>query len=158
MVLVTKWVPRRGPVWLKPRVVTRWRPYDLKYWYASLSCATLLTAYGDRGRSGFVSFIGTSSGCTRPYSSDEPAMWTRIVVSWRRIASRRLSWDSTLIRIVAAGSSNEDWTNDCAARWKTRSGRRGAMSFSTAPASVSSQWSSVTRPFLASSGCPAAAG
>src|SRR5207245_1504373 len=44
MVLVTKCVPRRGPVWLKPLVVTRCRPYDLKYWYASLSCATLLTA------------------------------------------------------------------------------------------------------------------
>jgi len=34
MVLVTKMSPRRGPVWLKPRVTTRCIPYDLKYWYA----------------------------------------------------------------------------------------------------------------------------
>src|SRR5689334_24402104 len=37
-----------------------------------MSCATLLTAYGDSGRSGFVSLIGTSSGWTRPYSSLVP--------------------------------------------------------------------------------------
>ncbi len=34
-----------------------------------------------------------------------------------------------LMRIVAAGSSNDDWTNDCAARWKMRSGRTELMSF-----------------------------
>ncbi len=116
MVLVTKMSPRRGPVWLKPRVTTRCIPYDLKYWYASLSCATLLTAYGESGRSGLVSFIGTSSGWTRPYSSEDPAMCMRICVSCRRIASRMFSCESTLMRNVAAGSSNDDCTNDCAAR------------------------------------------
>src|SRR5256885_1590532 len=63
-----------------------------------------------------------------------------------------------LMRIVAAGSSKDDCTNDCAARWKIRSGRTELMSFSTAPASGTSQGGSVTRPLCASSAWAGPAG
>src|SRR5260221_10919728 len=115
-VLSAKTGPRRGPVWLKPRVTTTCSPYDLKYWYASLSWATLLTAYGDNGRSGFVSFIGTSSGWTRPYSSLDPATCTRVCVSCRRTDSRTFTCDWMLMWRVDEGSSKLSCTNDCAAR------------------------------------------
>src|SRR6266404_1954628 len=84
-----------------------------------MSWATLLTAYGDSGRSGLVSRIGSSSGHTKPYSSLLPTTRTRGAIENRRIPSRRLTWEMMLVDSVSAGVCQDAPTKLCAARWTT---------------------------------------
>ena len=59
---------------------------------------TLLTAYGESGRSGFVSLIGNSSSYTSPYSSLDPMARKRAAFSFPcRMASRRFTWLTELV-------------------------------------------------------------
>ena len=88
-----------------------------------MSCATLLTAYGDSGRSGLVSLMGTSSGNTMPYSSEEHASWMRHWSFMCRTASKMLTCAITLVVSDSLGALHDVGTNDCAARWKIQSGR-----------------------------------
>ena len=80
------------------------------------SWATLLTAYGDNGRSGFVSLIGSSSSKASPYSSLEPTTRNRAVLRRAHSASRRFTWLMMFVVIVSAGACHEAWTKLWAAR------------------------------------------
>ena len=77
---------------------------------------TLLTAYGESGRSGFVSRIGSSSGYTWPYSSLEPITRKRAFEPSCRIASSRFIWLTAFVASVSDGVSQEAATKLCAAR------------------------------------------
>src|SRR5690242_607322 len=92
-----------------------------------MSWATLLTAYGDSGRSGFVSWMGTSFGSTIPYSSDEHASWMRVLSPSRRTASKMFTCARMFVVSDSVGATHEVGTNDCAARWKIQSGLTLAM-------------------------------
>src|SRR5262249_12952158 len=88
-----------------------------QYWKPMRSWVTLLTAYGDSGRSGFVSTMGNSSGYTSPYSSPDPMTRKRAREPSCRIASKRFICPIALVMSVSAGVCHDAPTNDCAARW-----------------------------------------
>ena len=67
------------------------------------SCAHLLTAYGESGRSWFSSVIGTSCSKTSPNSSLDPATCTLTLGANLTRASNRLIWELTLLLIISAG-------------------------------------------------------
>src|SRR5437016_14276789 len=119
----TKTSPRPGPVWLKARVVVTWSPNDRWYCCPDRSAATLLTPYGLRGRSGFSSVMGSSSGLTNPYSSLEPAIWIFVPRSRLLTASRTFTVPIVLIISVSDGDCQLVGTNDWAAKWKMWVGR-----------------------------------
>ena len=77
----------------------------------------MLTAYGESGRSGFVSRIGSSSGWTSPYSSLEPITRKREDDPSCRIASKRFIWQMALVHKVSDGVFHDAATKLWAARW-----------------------------------------
>src|SRR5262245_3805094 len=87
-----------------------------------MSCATLLTAYGDSGRNELVSRIGVTSGYTIPYSSEEHASWMRVLRPSLRTASKIFTCARMFVVSDSVGATHEVGTNDCAARWKIQSG------------------------------------
>jgi hypothetical protein len=87
-----------------------------------MSWLTLLTAYGDSGRRGLVSAMGSSPGMTRPYSSLVPTAMNRGKSFRPRIASRRFTCEMMLVLRVSAGVCHEVPTKLCAARCTTQSG------------------------------------
>ena len=81
-----------------------------------MSCVTLLTAYGESGRSALVSRMGSSSSWTSPYSSLEPTARNRGDILRPRMASSTLIWARILVVSVSAGACHETPTKLWAAR------------------------------------------
>ena len=104
-----------GPKWLNERAHITFSPREASK-MLMVSAAALLTAYGDAGARGKVSFTGNSSLLTLPYTSALETVRIFLTLAWRQ-AVRTLSVPSALIRKVFLGFSQEAPTSACPARW-----------------------------------------
>ena len=104
-----------GPVWLNARTRTVSSPPPSHACSATNDAATLLTPYGESGRSGVSSSTRSRPASTRPYSSELPTTSTRAAPA-ARAASITCWVPSTLTRRNPAGSRHESATFDRAAR------------------------------------------